>query len=163
VSLSFALDEMSTLKRTILFGTVSGLMWAIVPLTLSELWSSVGQTVSVFIAGAFTGISVSLVLSQPVCRIDRKLVVVLGFMSLPLGAFLFGVIVSFTHLGARLLTGASYRFVEYGFDPFRAGAEYAVFSVLSVFGFVLVPLAVATTYLLRNIVCRNRPTSGSSQ
>ncbi len=153
---------MSTLKRTILFGTVSGLMWSIVPLTVSELWSSVGQTVSVLVAGSVTGVCVSLIICQPLCRINSK-VVHLGFYSLPLGGFLFGVIVSFTQLGAKLLTGASYRYLEHGFHPFLTGAQWALCSVFSAFGFVLVPLAVGTTYLLRNIVCRNRSTIGSSQ
>jgi hypothetical protein len=139
---------MKPIHRVLLFGMASGSVWALVPLALSELWRSTGQTLSVLVAGLLVGMVVSLILYRPLQWNGNSLVLLLGVASLPLGAFLFGFTVSILHLAIWQLTGTSYRFVEYGVRPLQTGGDYALGTMIPLFGVVLIPFAVTTTFLL---------------
>jgi len=133
--------------KIIAFGALVGLAWSFVPGALSELFRGAGQTITVVVSGIFTGATVSLLFKRPLSSLGPSGAFALGVASLPLGGFVFGVVISCTHVLVRLLTGVQYRFA-YDFSPFRAGIEYAVMSCISVFTIVLLPMAILTTYLL---------------
>ena len=135
-----------------MFGILSGVIWSAVPGTLSELFRSPGETATVIVAGGLAGVLVSLALKPVLARFGRWAALWLGILSLPFGAFAFGVFISLVQWLVREFTGVAYRFVEQRFNPFQAGAEYAVFSVISVFAIILFPLAVLTTFLLRAVI-----------
>jgi hypothetical protein len=143
---------MNTFVRLVFFGTASGLVWGVAPLTLSELWQSSGETTSILLAGALTGVAVTLLLAWPLHRASRWPAIALGVMSLPLGAFLFGVIASWVHYGLAHWLDVTYRFTRHRFDPLQVGEDYALFASLSWFAIALIPLAVATTILLHRAV-----------
>lgn len=82
-------------------------------------------------------------------RFNRLVALLLGLVSLPVGSFCFGVIVSVLGLILSYTTGEQ-RFVAGGFHPFLAGAQYAVFGVISILGIFLIPGAMLTTFLLRS-------------
>jgi hypothetical protein len=145
---------MRTTTRVLCFGTISGLIWSVVPGILSELFRSSRETATVLISGVLTGVVVSLSLEAPLVKFGRWSGFVFGLLSLPLGSFAFGVLISLVQLAASKLTGGEYRFVSYGFNPFQTGFGYALVSIISVFALVLFPLAVLTTLLLRAIVKR---------
>lgn len=143
---------MKTFTRLSTLGASSGLAWGVVPLTLSELGNSAGETASVLFAGAITGVAVTLLLAWPLHRAGRWPAIALGVLSLPLGAFLFGVIASWVHYGVASWSGVAFRFVQYRFEPLQVGQDYALFASLSWFAIALIPLAVATTILLHRAV-----------
>jgi len=140
------------MKPLHIFGIVCGLVWATVPLFLSELNSSTGEIVSVYFAGAITGLFVSWVLGLLLPEEKRIKRICIGFASLPLGAFLFGVNLSVLHGLIELLTGISYRMIEYRFAPIEVGASYAMMSVFSFFVVGLAPLAIISTFLLNQVI-----------
>lgn len=134
-------------KRLFIFGTVSGLLWSLVPGYLSELmYSSVGQTATVLITGVLTGITVSALLTLPLLWLRIKGIITLGIVALPIGAFLFGFFLSLLQKAVQLWIGPTYRFVEYRFAPVEAGLNYAFFSV-TYFALILIPLSLLTTSL----------------
>lgn len=143
---------MNTFVRLFVFGAASGLVWGVVPLTLSELWQSAGEAVSILFAGALTGVAVTLLLAWPLHQSGRSPAIAIGIASLPLGAFLFGVIASWVHYGLAQRSGVTYRFMRHRFDPLQVGQDYALFASLSWFAIVLIPLAVVTTILLHRAV-----------
>ncbi len=147
--------RMRRLLQLTAFGAASGLVWSLVPLVLSELYQSAGEIVSVLSAGTLTGITVTLILAGPLSLSRRRTAVMVGAASLPLGAFLFGVIVSWVHLGLWHWSGTTYRFVEHRFDPLEAGWTYLVsLSWIPWFAAILFPLAVVTTILLHHSIHR---------
>jgi hypothetical protein len=135
--------------RVIVFGTTAGAFWSVVPGGLSELFDSLGESISVVISGMLTGILVSAVLFRPLQHVRITGTLFLGFLSLPVGAFVFGVIISIVQLLINILTGISYRFIEYGFKPLHVGIDYAGFSIVSIFALALIPLAIFTTTCLK--------------
>ena len=138
--------------RAMTFGIVAGLLWSLIPGRLSELLRSDGEVFAVLLAGVLTGITVSLILSAPVKTSGVVATLVLGLLSMPVGAFFFGVSISVLHFAIKLPIGVSYRFVEYGFHPVRIGIQYATYGSITVFSFVFFPLAVLTTFLLQKAV-----------
>src|SRR5690349_21518456 len=129
---------MSTPLRVLAFGIVSGLIWSLVPGTLSELFRSPGETATVIVSGMLSGIVTSFALAAALMRCHRLATILFGALSLPLGAFAFGFLLSVVQWLVREFSSTSYRFVGHGFAPFIAGAQYAVFSI-TVFGYVLLP------------------------
>jgi hypothetical protein len=136
------------LKRTLIFGSVSGALWSFVAGALDNLFDSKGQTITVVVAGLLTGIAVSFILLFPLSRSGRGSRILLGLAALPLGAFVFGILASSIQLIVKTLGGVPYSFVEYGFNPITIGFNYAVYSVISVFALALFPLALFTTYCM---------------
>ena len=143
---------MKSLLRLIAFGAASGFVWGFVPLTLSELWQSTGLAVSTLFAGSVTGIAVTFVLAGPLQYPQRWIAGVLGAASLPLGAFLFGVVATWIQFGLSQWLGVTYRFVRHGFEPLQIGRIYALCSLIPWFAIVLVPAAVGTTLMLQGII-----------
>jgi hypothetical protein len=144
-----------------MFGVAAGFIWAFVPGTLSELFQSNGETLAVLVAGAIAGVVTSVTLSKVVGKSPKLATFCLGLLSLPFGAFLFGVSISVSHLTANVVTGINYRFLEHGFHPVQIGLQYAFYSIFSAVVLGLLPLAVFTTFLLRAVVCwRVRSESG---
>lgn len=138
--------------KAILFGGIIGFFWAFVPIYLSELNRDVGESVSVIVSGVLTGMIVSGLLSIILVRNQPVLTLMAGMASLPLGAFVFGVVASFIHLIIQDVTGTSYRFVENEFAPVRLGLQYAVFGSITIFGLMLFPLAIFTTFILEMFI-----------
>jgi hypothetical protein len=149
---------MNITLRILIFGTVSGLLWAVVPGSLSDLFNDhlAGETATVFISGALSGLVVSFVLWRLLVKSSVGGALAVGILSLPLGAFAFGVIISFVQWVAREFTGVPYRFVADGFSPFQAGFQYAAYSLVTVFALILVPLSIVTTIILRAVIRSGR-------
>jgi hypothetical protein len=131
----------NTTKKAIVFGIISGLLWSLIAGSLVDLFNSATKTVFVLFAGALTGAVVSLILKAPLIRFSWGWTFIGGFISLPLGAFIFGNIMFFGGLG------------EFN------GAEFAVLSVISLFAIILIPLAIITTFIL-GVIIRSNDKSG---
>jgi len=121
--------------KTILFGIASGLIWSMI----GGGFSAGSESVFVFTAGTITGVIVSLVLKKFLANSKWRKTIVLGLLSLPLGAFFFGTLLT---LFTETMQGP--------FDAIYIGAYYALMSVLV--GFCYFPLSVCTTFLLRRII-----------
>ena len=143
---------MSTTLRVLAFGVVSGLIWSVVPGTLAELFRSPRETAMVVVSGLLTGVLTSFGLSAPLARFGLRATIVFGALSLPLGAFIFGVLLSLAHWVVRAFSGTTHQLSAHAFAPMTAGAEYAILSVVSIYAIVLFPLAVSTTFLLRRVI-----------
>ena len=147
---------MSTSAKVILFGIISGLVWSIVGpgILMDSLFNSARETVLVMFTGSLTGVAVSMLIKGPLIRYGKTRAVILGLVSLPFGAFIYGVISSVFGLS--------------GFDDnlgiidnaLGNGVTYAVLSVISLFGIIFLPLAVLTTFILR-VVIRSNNKSGT--
>lgn len=140
------------MKKTILYGLIIGSIWGIFPMTLSELMSSAGEAWSVIVAGAMTGCIVSVVLRAilPIKKKWKK--IALGFMTLPFGSFLFGVIISYLHLAIESVSGISYRFIAYEFEPIDTGLFYAFLGTVSLFSIAFIPFAIFSTIGLNKLI-----------
>jgi hypothetical protein len=143
-------------------------VWSLAPGFLSELLRNVGEATSVVIAGAVAGAAVTLLLSPFLTRFKWWGAVLLGVASLPLGAGLFGITVSWIHWIVMRTTGIHYRFVMavveppgYVFGPLKAGRDYALYSTFSAFALVLLPLAILTTLHLRWSIIRSNSATKS--
>ena len=139
---------MGTLPRILTFGSLSGLTWSVVPGILDERFSNRADLPAVLIAGLVSGIATSIALGAVVARTGRWLTVVLGLLSLPFGAFVFGFSLALLGKFLPALTSGSRGFPE----PWNLGFTYALLSVVSVFAMGLFPLAVASTFLLKRFV-----------
>lgn len=144
--------RMKATARILVFGVLSGLLWSAIPGVLTELFRSVGEALTVAVAGCVTGVIVSVALSRPLMFFGRPAAILLGVVSLPIGAFTFGAVLSIVQRTVLNLSGISYRFAAPDFAPFTSGFQYAIGSVLSVFALGLFPLAVVTTVLLRVVI-----------
>jgi len=144
------------MKGVLIFGIVAGSVWSFVPGTLGELFITAGQTATVVFSEALTGVFVSWLLALALPRVSRSERIVLGLFSLPVGAFSFGVIISFIHLAVEALFGISYRFVAHEFMPIHSGFSYAAYSTLWYPVFVLLPLALFTSWLFGRLAVNVR-------
>jgi len=142
--------------RLITFGATSGVVWSLAPVVLSELLRPPGQMFSVLAAGILTGVVVTLLLAWPLKWCRGWSAAISGAASLPLGAFLFGIIVSWVHYGLAQWPGVQYRFVQYRFAPLDTGMGYAlgVFAFFPWITVVLMPLAIGTTLMQYYFVIR---------
>ena len=137
---------MSSTAKAIIFGIFSGLVWSLVPGGLNDLFHS-KESIFVLVSGALTGVSVSLALKVPLTKFSRWWTLAFGLVSLPFGAFIFGVVFSILDF-TQWFSGSQYGF----FTVFLIGGQYALFSVISLFAVFLFPLAVLTTFLLRAVI-----------
>jgi len=140
---------MSTAPKVIVFGIISGLIWSVMPGVLGLLFSSSWESVLVLLAGMLTGIAVSSVLRVPLARCGRLQSLAVGLVALPFGAFVFGVFFTLLDILFGKLSTSQY---ITPFTPFTMGFVYAFFSVQSLYGLVLFPLAILTTFLLWLVV-----------
>jgi MFS family permease len=148
-----------TLMRRVKLGAVYGALWSLVPGVLSELLWHPGQAASVVASGIITGVIVTCLVSPLLAAARWWQIVILGMASLPLGASLFGLIVSSMHWLIFKATGVQLRFVMqtveppgYLFDPLDVAFDYSLHSTMTVFAIGLLPLAVFTTlHLFRQI------------
>ncbi len=141
---------MNMTGRIVVFGTASGLLWSLVPGFITELFESPKSIAVVLLVGVLTGVLVSYALYRPLLRRGRWVAFWLGLLSLPTGAFCFGVLLSIAYLLLGCVTGEPDRFLSTGFHPIAAGMQYAAYSVISILGIFLPPLAVLSTFLLRS-------------
>lgn len=139
---------MKTPARVILFGLLSGLLWSVVPGTLANLFNSRANVPATLLAGLIAGLVTSLALASVVARFGRVLAVILGLLSLPAGAFIFGFAFA---LVARFLPALT-RGEQASMEPLKLGSNYALWSVISIFAIGLFPLAVLTTLFLRRVI-----------
>jgi hypothetical protein len=135
-----------------LFGLLSGLLWSLVPGTLANLFESRANVPATLLAGIVAGILTSLALASVLGRFGRILAVVLGLLSLPLGAFIFGFALEIIAHFFSTLSSGDRTFLQ----PWRLGLNYAVLSVISIFAVGLFPMAVLTTFFLRRVILRGR-------
>jgi predicted membrane protein len=167
-------EQKNTLKQTkttlptniqiaLRWGTAYGVVWSLAPGILSELMRQPGQAATVIFAGAITGVLVACALTPALTRSRMWQALLLGLLSLPLGAGLFGFTISWIQCVVMNLTGVHYRFVMqiveapgYVFAPLKAGRDFALYSTLSPFGLLFIPLAVLTTLHLRSRILRSR-------
>jgi hypothetical protein len=158
-------DPDNTPRAPLLWGAIYGALWSLAPGVLSELLSlsRPGEAITVILTGILTGVLVSAALTPVLRRTKRWHAAVLGVLSLPLGAWLFGFLISWCHWGVMKLTGIHYRFVMeivespgYVFAPLKAARDYALYSTRSPFGLLFFPLAILTTLHLRERILRSR-------
>lgn len=132
---------MNTTLRILAFGMVSGLIWSGVAGTLNELFRSPRETATAIVSGVLAGVFTSFALKLPLVRSGKLAAIVFGLLSLPLGAFAFGILLSLVQWAA----------LDRDLTPLALGVQYALLSVVSIFAVVLFPLAVLTTFLLRAV------------
>ena len=148
------------IKTVLLSGALYGAVWSLAPGCLSELLSMPGEAAIVILSGAMTGMIMSAALVPVLARCKRWQAVGLGVLSLPLGAGLFGFVISCIQWVVMKPTGTDYRFVMqiveqpgYIFDPLQTAKHYVLYATLSAFGIVFIPLAIFTTlHLWRRII-----------
>ena len=134
---------MNTKTRVISFGIIAGLVWSLVAGVLTDLFKSPHQTLLynstvALLSGAISGVLVSLCLYRPLVTSNPMSRLLLGALSLPLGAFFFGAAISVVGWGSRLGNP----------NPLMAGLVYAALSVVSLYSVGLFPLAIGTTHCL---------------
>ena len=138
---------MNTTVKVISFGVISGLIWSVIPGVLGDLFRSGAESIEVIIAGLLTGIIVSLALKSPLQKFGKAGTLIIGLLSLPFGAFVFGFIFSV------LQPSGSFIDSQYGIsNALQIAVEYAILSVISIFFIVLLPFAILTTFVLRHII-----------
>jgi len=152
-----------TLTSQVKIGAIYGAIWSLVPGILSELLWHPGQAASVVASGIITGVIVTCLVSPLLVRARWWQAVILGMVSLPLGASLFGLIVSSMHWLIFKATGVQLRFVMqtveppgYLFDPVDVAFEYVTHSTTTFFAIGLIPLAILTTLHLFRRIDRSR-------
>jgi MFS family permease len=143
---------MNTTTRIAIFGACSGLCWSSAPIFFSD--RSLRTFVLSLIVGIVTGIVVSFALYKPLLKSNRLGILIFGFLSLPFGAFCFGVCGGLADLVTRYSTGEI--FAPTPLNPFIQGLLYAWLAMCvcftSPFGLILFPAAMMTTYLLRKAI-----------
>lgn len=146
---------MNATVRITTFGALSGILWSAVAGFIGELFRSRSETAAVLVAGVLTGILVSFILSHPLRRLSRRGSIWLGLLTLPLGGFCFGVVLSFVRLMGGHITGGEHVFAQHSFAPLTLGISFAVLSMISIFAVVLFPLSVFTTYLFKRFIIQD--------
>jgi hypothetical protein len=135
---------MNKARRVLLFGAVSGFLWTAAILLIDQVSLSSNRIYDAVLPGMLTGMLVSLALVRPLEKLGRVGTSILGFLSLPLGGFLFGF---WGEIGERMLT--SYTGPRDWYGPFVGGGICAVGAVLA---FYFIPFSILTTFLLRKVV-----------
>ena len=143
---------MKTLARVLAFGLVSGLLWSVVAGILGDLFSTRAVVPAALVAGVVAGVVTSAVLALLLVRFGRGPTVVLGLLSLPMGAFVFGFTLALITRFLPAPTGDTWALT----NPWDTGLNYALLSVISIFAIGLFPLAVVTTLLLRALLVQGR-------
>jgi undecaprenyl pyrophosphate phosphatase UppP len=141
---------MNTTARVLTFGVISGLIWSLMLHLIFGSTGSIREAGPVMASGILSGVIVSFALQRPLARFGRLGAFVIGLLSLPLGAFVFGF---FGEL-MEMLPGTSTSSPQ-SHNPLGSGFFYAA---ASIFAFYLFPPAILTTFLLRTVVLwRRRP------
>ena len=131
------------------FGSLSGLLWALVPGTLTESWRSLETTASILSAGLVAGIATSFLLTKPLVKVNWRWVPLFGLGSLPLGAFLYGLVDGSIRFFMNPVSGRPIGRGPDWYYPIEMGGFYAFGAFTYYFPCVLIPLAILTTWLLR--------------
>ena len=150
-ALYFGADS-SLSMSLLMFGAVAGVIWAVVPWVLVDMIQPVGQAATVFASGAITGVIVSRLLAIALAGRGRPGTLLIGVLSYPIAAFIFGVVISMVQLLVKGAFGVTYRAVRDGFAPVHAGVGLAVGATFWPFALVLVPFAIWTTHQLKLII-----------
>jgi hypothetical protein len=137
---------MSTKAKIIIFGIISGLIWSLIALGFT-FFNLVKDFALISSAGILTGLAVSFLLKVPLTKFGRWWTLVFGLVSLPLGAFIFGIVFSLLNL-SEWLNGSQYEIL----NAVLIGGEFALISVANLWAIFLFPLAIITTFLLRVII-----------
>ena len=141
--------------RVLGFGAASGLIWSIFPAAFTQVLDSPKEAATYLVAGVLVGILASVALASVLLRSGRAAAILLGALSLPPAAFLFGVVLAMVQWLIREATGTAIGFAAYQFAPASVGVQLFVYASISIFSPVLYPLAVGTTLLLRRFVGQN--------
>jgi hypothetical protein len=137
---------MKTPLKVLIFGFVSGLVWSV---TATFAYGPFGApTAPQIVSGVLAGVIVSFAVGATLMRFRKKSTIILGALSLPAGAFLYGFILSIIEW---VFVGG-----ESG-DPLVMGYLCVLMSVVSVFAILFFPLAILTTLLLRRVVVPVKP------
>jgi hypothetical protein len=134
---------MSTNAKVITFGIICGLIWSAI--ATGFLLDSPSNLILDLLAGSLTGVIISSVLKFPLTKHGPWWTLFFGLASLPLGAFIYGVIFSIFNF-SEVVDGGSI------FNVFAIGGEFALISVISYMAVAFFPLAVLTTFILRFII-----------
>jgi hypothetical protein len=90
--------------------------------------------------------------------VDRGGAACFGCLSLPLGAFVFGYTFALLNRHFPSLADGRHALAQ----PIEVGFTYSVLSVVSIFVFVCLPLAIGTTLTLKAFLQREKPAGSSS-
>lgn len=143
------------LIRLLSFGVVCGVVLSLIPAFLCNLRSPFSQFLTVLGAGVASGVIVTCFCSlvKPSEEAWWKTGVV-GVLSLPLGAFVFGFVLAVVHQRLADDFGITYRLAEPPpVGPVTSGSQLAAAS-LSLLPMVFSPLAVLSTHLLWRLELR---------
>ena len=132
----------------VLFGLVSGLLWSFAPGVLAGLFN--GSTPGAILASIASGSITSAILAPLLTRVRRRGTIVLGLLSLPVGAFIFGSVFGLIVQFLPSLTEGAFG----PFAPWHYGFNYVLLSVATPFAVMLFPLALVTTFLLKMVLLR---------
>jgi hypothetical protein len=150
-----------TRSSLLTLGVIYGALWSLAPGILSELLWSPWQAITVLVAGMLTGTIVTFALAPRLRRMNLIQGTLLGVLSLPFGASMFGMLISCLHWIVLKSTGIHYRFVMeieeppgYVWAPLEAAWQYATGSTFTFFAIGLMPLAILTTLHLQAVVRR---------
>ena len=148
---------MSRMKRAILFGCLSGLLWTFAPFWFSE---RLPADLKIFVpAGIITGIFISLALYNSILKYNVPRALFFGVLALFLAAFCFGLCVGLiksiigypdgggASAASHNLLGALYMGLAYFYAT-------ATICLKPLYALILVGSAVLTTWLLRLILLR---------
>lgn len=115
-------------------------------------------------SGSMVGVLLACAFVPVLSRRRLWQTLLLGVLSLPLGAGLFGFFISWIQWLVMELTGMHYRFVRqiieapgYVFAPLKVARDYALIGTLSSIALSLIPLAILTTLHLHGRIRRLRP------
>jgi hypothetical protein len=139
---------MKTPLKVLTFGVVSGCVWSVVANVTVGAFGGTSDAIAKVVSGVLAGVLISLALGVPLKRFGKRATILLGALSLPLGAFLYGFI--FSIVGWRFL----------GYEPTSPlwdGYACAAMSVVSNFAIVFFALAIFTTFLLGRVIVPVKP------
>src|SRR5580692_6084663 len=91
---------MKTPLKVLTFGVVSGLVWSVVPSVLAVMWlgarwfDATDDVTAKALSGVLTGVVISFALGVPLKKFGKRAAMLLGALSLPVGAFVYGFIFS---------------------------------------------------------------------
>ena len=148
------LGHMNTFARILTFGLLSGLLWSVGLFVISMMFGgSSAEKLLVVVAGIIAGVIMSAILAPLVTRVRVRASVILGLLSLPVGAFVFGY--SFA-LMTRFTPNLKFGWHVMPLEPWAFGLRNALGCVSTWLAFGLFPLASVTTVLLRKYIMQGR-------
>jgi hypothetical protein len=133
--------------RILKFGLLSGFLWSLIPGVLGEGLFHLTTAALLIIAGCLAGIVVTFGQATILPRCNRFGIFVLGILSLPLGAFCFGLFASVVGNTFGAIVPEWRGKPE---SPFTTGLVFAMLCVPM--AVVLLPLSVFTTFRLRRFL-----------